>query len=39
MANNHEEHSNNLENLKCSVKVYWGCMYLYRKSRYNKQMV
>ena len=32
--NNYEEYSNNitLESLKCLVQIYWGCMYLYRKS-------
>ena len=34
MASNHKEYSNEitLENLKCSVEIYWGCTYLYRKS-------
>ena len=33
-TNNYEEYSNNitLESLKCLVQIYWGCMYLYRKS-------
>ena len=34
MTTNHEEYSNDvtLENLKCSVQIYWGYMYLCRKS-------
>ena len=34
MTSNHEEYSNDitLENLKCSVQIYWGCMYICRKS-------
>ena len=34
MTSNHEEYSNDitLENLKCSVQIYWGCTYLCRKS-------
>ena len=34
MANNHEECSSDitLENLKCSVQIYLGGMYLRRKS-------
>ena len=34
MTNNHEEYSNDitLENLKCSVQIYWDCTYLCRKS-------
>ena len=34
MTSNHEEFNNDitLENLKCSVKIYWGCTYLCRKS-------
>ena len=34
MSSNHEKYSNdiNLENLKCSVKICWGCAYLCRKS-------
>ena len=34
MADNHEEFSNDitLENLTCSVQIYWGCTYLCRKS-------
>ena len=37
MTSNHEEYSNDitLENLKCSVQIYWGCTYHYRKS--NKE--
>ena len=31
MTNNHEEYRT-LENLKCSVQIYWGGTYLYRKS-------
>ena len=33
MTCNHEEYNNdiNLENLKCSVQIYWGCTYLCRK--------
>ena len=32
MADNHEEFSNDitLENLTCSVQIYWGCTYLCR---------
>ena len=31
----YEEYSNDitLENLKCSVQIYWGCAYLFRKSK------
>ena len=34
MTSNHEEYSNDitLENLKCSVQIYWGFTYLCRKS-------
>ena len=34
MKSNHEEYSNdiNLENLKFSVQIYWGCTYLCEKS-------
>ena len=34
MTINHEECSNDiaLENLKCSVQIYWGSTYLCRKS-------
>ena len=34
MTNNHEEWSSdiNLDNLKCSVQIYWGCTYLHRES-------
>ena len=34
MADNHEEFSNDitLENLTCSVQIYWGCTDLCRKS-------
>ena len=34
MADHHEECSNDitLENLTCSVQIYWGCTYLYKKS-------
>ena len=34
MASNHEGYSNDttLENLKCSVQIYWGCTYLCRKT-------
>ena len=34
MTSNHEKCSDdiNLENLKCSVQIYWGCTYLCRKS-------
>ena len=34
MTNNHGECSSDttLENLKCSVQIYWGCTYLRRKS-------
>ena len=34
MTNNNEECSNDitLENLTCSVQIYRGCTYLYRKS-------
>ena len=34
MTSNHEEYINDitLENLKCSVQIYWSCMYLCRKS-------
>ena len=34
ITGNQEEYSNDLtlENLKCSVQIYWGCMYLCRKS-------
>ena len=34
MTSNHEEYSNDitLENLKRSIKIYWGCTYLCRKS-------
>ena len=34
MTSNHEKYSDdiNLENLKCSVQIYWGCTYLCRKS-------
>ena len=30
MASNHGEYSNDitLENLKCAVQIYWGCMYI-----------
>ena len=30
MTSNHGEYSNDitLENLKCAVQIYWGCMYL-----------
>ena len=33
-TSNYEEYSNNIisESLKCLVQIYWGCMYLYRKS-------
>ena len=34
MRSNHEEYRNDktLENLKCTVQIYWGFMYLCRKS-------
>ena len=34
MTSNHEEYSNDitLENLKCSVQIYWGCTYLFSES-------
>ena len=34
MTSNHEEYNNyiTLENLKCSVQIYWGCTYLCRKN-------
>ena len=34
MTSNHEECSidETLENLRCSVEIYWGCTYLFRKS-------
>ena len=34
MTSNHENYSNDItfENLKCSIQIYWGCAYLYRKS-------
>ena len=34
MADHREECSNDitLENLTCSVQIYWGCTYLCRKS-------
>ena len=34
MTSNHEEYSNyiTLENLKCSVQMFWGYTYVYRKS-------
>ena len=34
MTSKHEEYNNDviLENLKCSVQIYWGCTYLSRKS-------
>ena len=34
MTRNHEKYSNDitLENLKYSVQICWGCMYLCRKS-------
>ena len=37
MTSNQEEYRNDitLENLKCSVHVYWGCTYLCRKG--NKE--
>ena len=30
MTSNHGEYSNDitLENLKCAVQIYWGCMHL-----------
>ena len=30
MTSNHGEYSNDitLENLKCAVQIYWGCMYI-----------
>ena len=36
MTSNHEEYINDItvENLKCSVQLYWGCTYLCRK--YNE---
>ena len=34
MTSNHEEYNNDitLENLKCSVQIYWGCTCFYRKN-------
>ena len=34
MTSNHEEYSNYIifKNLKCSVKIYWDCSYLSRKT-------
>ena len=34
MVSNHEDYSNDitLDNLKYSVKIWWGCTYLSRKS-------
>ena len=34
MTSSHEEYSNDiaLENLNCSVQMYWDSTYLYRKS-------
>ena len=34
MTSNHEEYNNDITfgNLKCSVQIYRGCTYLWRKS-------
>ena len=34
MKSNHEKYNNDitLENLKCSVQIYWGCTCLCRKN-------
>ena len=34
MSSNHEEYSNDItvENLKCSIQIYWDCTYFCRKS-------
>ena len=39
MTYNHEEYSYDitLENLKCSVQIYWGSTYLCRKSNEGTQ--
>ena len=39
MTSNHEEYSNGmtLKNSKCSVQIYWGSIYLCRKSNIKQQ--